>query len=395
MAQDDRDQELRALAQVVSAWKHLSAVSNRSPEEVHGIFEKLGVPPEDARKAASIIEDLRRVSVAEPGKMLNVPSCALGWQPSVLAPVFHGTREIPITSGPPMRLRVYFPSTGGSPDTAPPLLGCGRYPLVLLLHGFCIEADHFRRWDLFAARLARAGYVVVVPEIDHSYPWAEDVPAVAMVEELLLWMRASWEFADALLPRPATAIVGHSWGALLGGRILARQQHPFSAYASLSGGWREWAFPHPNPLPSLGTASLFVWGDGASDASADLGAWWTQLDLVKHRIVFSGAEHWDYLGDQGTTCAAWTGACPPFVRDLAADFVLTFLSHNLPPERWWLLPVSITHSLVPPPLDLTADQEFFAGGHLRGFARVGSGNCNVTHTWQVNADTGAITLTGH
>jgi hypothetical protein len=237
-----------------------------------------------------------------------------------------------------------------------------------------------------------------VPELDYPIPpWEDPAPQVPLLEQLLLWMRSSWEFVDVLLPRPATAIVGHSYGALLGGRVVARQQHPFSAYASLSGVWDSWDSPMPNPLPLLGTASLFVWGDGfpIDSGSADLGALWSQLDLVKHRLVFSQTEHWDYLGDQGSICATLNGDCPSFVRDLAADFVLMFLSHYLPPERWWLLPTTIPHSLVPPPLDLTSEQEAFAAGHLAGFARTGNGSCSVTHTWQVNADAGFVTLTGH
>lgn len=324
-------------------------------------------------------------------------SCGLGWQPSVLAPVFYGNQEISVTSGSPMRLHVSFPSTDGSPESALPLVGCGRYPLVLFLHGSCRESEHFLRWDLLADRLARAGYVVAVPELDHAgYPWGS--PEVPLLEQLLTWMRSSWEFASTLLPQSATAVVGHSYGALLGGQLIARQLHPFSAYASLSGVWKQWDMSMPNPLPDLGTASLFIWGAGisAAEASADLGEWWSQLEIVKHRLVFSETDHWDYLGPAGSACASWQGDCPSFVRDLAADFVLTFLSHYLPPEKWWLLPTTIPHSLVPPPLALTPAQEAFAGGHLAGFARtVGGGACSVTHTWQVNADAGAITLTGH
>ena len=389
---------LAALGQVISAWRQLGAVTRRSSEEVLGLFERLGVPAEDGRRAMTLIEQLRRVSVAEPGKVINVPSCGLGWQPSVLAPVFYGNREIPVAAGSPMRLSVFFPSTDKAPDTASPLMGCGRYPLVLFLHGSCSEADHFRRWDLFAARLARAGYVVAVPELVHTYPpWDDPGPQISLVEQLLIWMRSSWEFADILLPGPATAIVGHSYGALLGGRLAARQRHPFSGYASLSGVWEQWGFPTPNPLPLLGMASLFVWGDddGGLDKYTDIGAWWSQLNFAKHRLVFSETAHWDYLGPQGSTCASLEGAYPRFVRDLAADFVLMFLSHYLPPERWWLLPITIPHSLVPPPLDLTSEQEAFAAGHLAGFARTGSGSCSVTHTWQVNADAELVTLSGH
>ena len=136
----------------------------------------------------------------------------------------------------------------------------------------------------------------------------------------------------------------------------------------------------------------------AAEASADLGEWWSGLEFVKHRIVFKRMEHWDYLGSGGSACAGpFEGDCPAFARDLAADFVITFLSHYLPPEKWWLLPTTIPHSLVPPPLTLTLAQQAFAAGHLAGFARTEEawwGGCMLTHTWQVGGLSGAITLTG-
>jgi hypothetical protein len=60
-------------------------------------------------------------------------SCGLGWQPSVFAPVFYGIQDFDISppgdgSTPHVRARVFYPSTDGSPDNAPLLGGCGRYP---------------------------------------------------------------------------------------------------------------------------------------------------------------------------------------------------------------------------------------------------------------------------
>jgi hypothetical protein len=72
------------------------------------------------------------------------------------------------------------------------------------------------------------------------------------------------------------------------------------------------------------------------------------------------------------------------MRPLAADFVTTFLSHYMPPQRWNALATLIPHSLVPPPLDLTPQQEFFAGGHLTGFAAIRTARtCSVTHGWHL------------
>jgi hypothetical protein len=83
------------------------------------------------------------------------------------------------------------------------------------------------------------------------------------------------------------------------------------------------------------------------------------------------------------------------VPSLASDFVTSFLSHYLPPERWWMLPTIIPHNLLPPPLDLTPAQEPFAGGHLFGFDQISSRpGCRVTHTWKLFGEEGSITLSG-
>ena len=143
---------------------------------------------------------------------------------------------------------MFFPSVDGSPQNAAVLSGCGRYPLVAFLHGQCNDADHFLAWDVLPAQLARSGYVVAVPELASVPPFGEGTnPDVTLVNQVLQWMRASWAHKATLLPRPMTAIVGHSWGALLGA-VVARgllAQGSVSAYASLSGGWLEWPPSRP------------------------------------------------------------------------------------------------------------------------------------------------------
>ena len=110
--------------------------------------------------------------------------------------------------------------------------------------------------------------------------------------------------------------------------------------------------------------------------------------------MFADGEHWDYLADGSTTCGSfWRGPCS-LVRWLAADFLTTFLSHYMAPERWWSLEGTIPHSLIPPPLDLTPQQEFYVGGHLQGLGRIGATpGCSVTHTWRLPlGNGGSVTL---
>jgi pimeloyl-ACP methyl ester carboxylesterase len=324
------------------------------------------------------------------------PGCRLGWQPSILAPVFFGYRELGPADGPPMNVLVSFPSIGTRHHEAVPLTECGRYPLVLLLNGQCVaQPDHYTRWALMASRLARAGYVVVTADMDHrTVPWDNDAE-LNNIYQLLYWMRTSWEYSSILLPRPATAVIGHSYGALLAGRLAAAQVHPFSAYVSLSGVWSEYGVL-PLPLDQLDVPSLFTWGVSSSDASANIDRIWETLPTVKHKLRFPDAAHFDYLRGVDPSCAEQVGPNPPFVRDVTTDMVTAFLSHYLPPEFWTSLRQTIPHSLVIGlPLQLEPSQVPYATNHLPGFARLNpDGASSAIHTWVVRPESDEVVLTG-
>lgn len=101
------------------------------------------------------------------------PSCPISWQPNPLAPVFYGVRDGLWDRGRRSWTgRVFFPSLDGSPNSAEILTSCGLYPLVLFAHGQCFgEPDHYKKWYFLPAALARAGYVVAVPQLSGDYPW--------------------------------------------------------------------------------------------------------------------------------------------------------------------------------------------------------------------------------
>jgi hypothetical protein len=88
--------DLTALGQLTSIWRQLVAVVQRnSPEELLGSLERLGVDRDEGRRVLTIFDQLHHVTVPEPGQVLGVnDGCGLGWQPSVLAPVFYGNKEI-------------------------------------------------------------------------------------------------------------------------------------------------------------------------------------------------------------------------------------------------------------------------------------------------------------
>ena len=157
-------------------------------------------------------------------------TCPIAWQPQALAPVFFGARSLGPDDGAPVPLRIFFPSLDGSVETAPLLEGCGRYPLVLFCHGHCIgDSEHYRRWFRIPAMLARAGNVVVVPQLaDNASGLSPSQSSHAdeeTLEAVLAWARNGWEHAGVLLPPPATVVMGHSFGAMLGARFTVGVTH--------------------------------------------------------------------------------------------------------------------------------------------------------------------------
>jgi hypothetical protein len=322
-------------------------------------------------------------------------SCPVGWRPSVLGPVFYGYEDASEATGAPGPLRVYYPSLDGAVDGAPFLEHCRRYPLVLFLHGHCDEAEHYKKWFLLPAQLARSGYVVVVPALPDIavgiHPANEDHPDLKLAQTVLSWMRDDWQHSLHLMPPPATAIVGHSFGALLGGRIATTM--PVAAYASLSGVWQDWPGPLPRPLPSFSVPSLFTWGGLVEDTQAVLGETaWNIIPPPKHRVVFAGAHHWDYLRPIGSDCALTVGDCS-LVGAVAADMVTIFLSKYLMPEAAGPLLNFILEDLVLPAIELGFEQQYFAGGHLSGLSLLPlNAACTVTHAWEAGGFAGSITL---
>jgi hypothetical protein len=385
---DARDED----AEIVELLRLARSVHARTAGASGDVLSRLGFDAEDGVRFARLLDRLKDVRAPITGVLDPGPSPH--WQPSVMAPVFYGFSDHGTADGLPGPARVFYPSLEGSPQDAPMLTGVGRYPAVLFLHGQCNESgggpEHYLRWDLAPIQLARSGYVVIVPRLASNAPFGgHDNPDVSLALDAVRWLRSTWAHRGELMPAPMTAVVGHSWGALAGGAVAERLQaeHSISAYASLSGGWLEWPSTPARPL-DLDLATMFMWGTGSSDLFANLtgGAEgiFLQPQGAKHRVIFQDGEHFDYFREGSTACGRlFRGPCA-LMRPLAADFLATFLSHYMPPQHWSFLSSTIPHSLVPPPRDLTPEQEFFAGGHLSGFPQIaGAAACRVTHEWRL------------
>lgn len=292
-------------------------------------------------------------------------SCPITWQPNALFPVFYGMREHGPADGLPMRSRMYFPSLDGAVRSAPLLRSCGRYPLLVFVHGQCPDdADHFRRWHRLPAQLARAGYVVLVPDLTAIDQFPEPGhPDQQRLADLVDWARTRWDGRDVLLPAPATGVAGHSWGAvhaaMLGAAIDA------GAVGSLSGGWSDTGVF--DLLLTDVRPRLFTWGTDSRDTGPLSDQNWDRIPAPKHRARFAGGEHWDYLYNVQFPCDGQQGPCRHVGK--AADDLLTMLfARYLPPELCPWLPDRIPPDLRPPPVERTREQEFYAGSYLDGLA---------------------------
>jgi hypothetical protein len=368
-----------------------------------------GTGPEPAPDTLPLRAFERELLLAH-GPLPPPAGCPIGWQPTALTPVFYGVRDYdpspvadpglspgPVPERPPARLRVFFPSLDGAVFDAAILEGCGRYPLILFAHGHCQgDANQFLKWFQLPAQLARSGYVVVVPQLTGigGHPSSDQATQQTLVATLG-WMRERWEHRATLLPAPATGLAGHSFGALHAGILATKTQ--VAAVASLSGVWIDWpGGAGQRPILIGAVPRLFTWGtDPFSERDAILpDSLWSQIALPKHRAVFSNAEHFDYLYAPQLPCRGTTGPCR-YVGEAAADLITMFFARYLPPELAPDLPGRVPDTLVPPPLQLTGEQEFFAGGHLIGMGLFnGNAHCQVAITRELPTDRAVPFLVG-
>jgi pimeloyl-ACP methyl ester carboxylesterase len=304
-------------------------------------------------------------------------ACPISWRPNALAPVFYGYRDYGPAQGAPVALRVFFPSLDGSPQTAPILNGCGRFPVILFAHGQCLEdANHSQRWFVLAAQLARAGYVVALPQLpDMASVPSPSHSALAAMEGVLGWLRQVWAYAPLLMPDAATGVAGHSYGGLLAAEYA--RTHSVAGYAAVGADWHSWS----GSLPIFGVSEpkLVIWG-GSEPFSQLSTSQWDALSTPKHRAIFHSGEHWDYLPAGQSPCHTQPGTCT-LIPAATADLLTMFFGKHLPPEQSPSLPSLIPNNLLPPPLVLTPQQEFYAGSYLVAMrAMASSAGCESTLT---------------
>ena len=323
----------------------------------------------------------------------QLPACPVFWIPGIYSPVFYGYADFdascttincietggngsvnaPLVAS-DFAVRVYYPTLDGSPQNARLLTGCRRYPLVLFIHGDC-SGDPYTQWIDIPAQLARSGYVVVVTSYGGTPTITDGSPSfIQPLETVYMGMRRTWQYKDMLMPEPATAIVGHSYGALLAAQLAGAIPH--SAFASLSGAFGESNYTSTLPQ-TIAVPSLFLWGATESrdevlySPSLPNGQSWQSVRTPTHAVSFRAGHHADYMEPNTAGTCDQTGSCP-LVRSMAADFLTAFLAKYMPPEGNPGISSYVPDSLFIAPGSLpplfSNEQKFYDGSYLVGFA---------------------------
>ncbi|MBV1855912.1 alpha/beta hydrolase [Catellatospora tritici] len=325
-------------------------------------------------------------------------SGGITWNPDIGRPVFWGVQDLTAAvHGTPRDMRVYYPSYDGATANAPMLKLClTGWPLVLLLHGQPPAGvpltGYHAKWERFAAVLARCGYVVAVPSHPALLSQNGEDPALTDAANYLAWVRNQWDHRRWVSHQAdSTAVVGHSYGGLLGARVMAANP-AFGAFVSLGAPYAE-INDRMAVLTSIGRPSFFAWateGNSLGQIFEDLDGpthIWDNLPQPRYAAVYEG-EHFDYLRPQDVG-SDLRGPCP-LVGGAMADLVALFLATHVPvPLGRTRVPVELT----PPKVELTPQQEFFAGAHLQGVAQFqATPGCRLDLRWNVDGKQGSRTI---
>lgn len=338
------------------------------------------------------------------GPPQNVPAgCPIPWQPNAFAPVFYGYRDylvhLPAGVRPAVTdhpCRVFYPSVAvGPPEEVLILRGCGRFPLIVFAHGDCdLDLQHeYLQWYEHPAHLARCGYVVLVPQLPSIAGFDPDDPGdQQLILRLIDWMHTGWEYANTLLPAPATGIVGHSNGGGVAVQLAAAHPETFAAVATLSAQQDRVILLTNSPLPKLHT-----WGSRGSDFVPIFPEQWEKLPPPKHMVLFAEAHHFDYQDAERSVCGANLRGDCPLVPALTRELLMMFFGRYLQPESAPDLRLQINPHLIPPTLadlraSLSEEQQFYTNPDnlvpfLEGFEQLETtASCSLT----LQAEVGTI-----
>lgn len=282
-----------------------------------------------------------------------------------LVNLFYPTIEFP-----PMMLN--GPAT---PPPPPALYTCGRAPLIIFVHG---DNTTFRSWVQLPASLARAGFLVAVPDAISN--------RATIIQTVIDFITATAPYRDYF--DGTVGVAGHSLG---GGAAFS------FAIANQVGGFVGLA-PHFDeaesspPFRKLSSPTMIVWGAADNtygprwDISGPDVGMWEDIHVPKHLLTLPEAHHYDYVPADSPGVILGTearGDCPsvPFV---VADYVTAFFC------RYFARPLgnSLGNSLRPAPLTSSPFNACFLDTLMPRANPPSAGNCRFLHHWEVGVETG-------
>ncbi len=368
----------RALGAVITAalaLTTLTAFSSKQP--IEGGIDECSVYEDDTPKGLNPLAD-----------------DVVKWVPDVGHPVFWGYQDVGQAEGAPGDIRIYYPSLDGTPQNARIAKQCSTpYPVVLFLHGQPPAGDssplYHQEFHRIGRDLAKSGYIVVAPARRASLPDATSAPAmITEAKADLDWVRTQWSKKKWVDPSfESTAVMGHSYGALLAARFAAANPD-IRALASLSGPYQE-LNDATTLFQALKAPSFFAWADGSGpgiglenlDGNPPL--YDSLVNLPKYGAVFKG-EHFDYIDDTRLSPA---GPCHPLMGGALADLATLFVAEMMPVPFGG---TNVPFDLKKPQVSLTLEQEFYAGSHLKAVELIeGQDGCRIDLKWTINATFGS------
>jgi len=267
-------------------------------------------------------------------------------------------------------------------------VGLGKYKVVMFIHG---QESTYESWDFVLSELARAGYIVVIPEGFGEpvvQPGALDIPVAAF--EFVVGSPQS-PFRD-VIDLTQTGFCGHSYGATTAAAIAVTYRQT-SVYASIAGAFNDFATNTGHvDLSTMKMPKLFIIGGNATvdpaGAGFDLNTnapvdrdLWDLLPRPKHNLNFINASHLDYLPpDAPGVVKAGRGPCT-LVPRLTADFLVSFFSKYMPPQLDDSF--GVYNNLVMEPRGPIAVQSYPVG-FLTALSQIDAQtSCKVISTWDL------------
>ncbi|HTB95929.1 MAG TPA: hypothetical protein VK716_02905 [Terracidiphilus sp.] len=312
--------------------------------------------------------------------------------PNIASPVWYGAQNFVLNTG--GVFRVLYPALPvppgrpGHPAINPPLfVGLGKYKIVMFTHG---QGTTYLSWDFTLSELARAGYIVIIPETNGESVLSANVLDVPLRAFDWVINNPESQFRN-VVDLSMTGLCGHSYGGPVAA-ALALDLGKKAVYASIAGAFidSETNVGHVD-LTAMAMPKLFIIGGNAEvdpiGGGFDLNSndavdhqLWNMLPRPKHNLNFVNAAHLDYVPAGAPGSLPGRGPCS-LVPRLTSDFLATFFTKYMAPQVDDSL--GVYNNLVMEPVGPLQVQSYPVG-FLTGLSAIlENPRCGAISTWDL------------